>query len=277
MSIASSPFDRFRTRSLLKWPLPLIILAIIITGEATESSLLVVHRNIIFGFEIDVIIGIWIFLQCRRHSISIQRLVRTIPSEHWNWAYLSLALPLFLLSIGIVWVNLWLRHLLLLRFGPSVATSWLGHHPAFLPGTPLRTVVLLFQGVVLSPIVEELQYRGLFLHRWERKWGRTVALIATSLVFAIIHKDLLAAFVFGLVMAVLYLRTRTLLVPIACHGFYNALVTGSQAIRAVGNWWNGPLCLAASVPILLGFLYRYWPPPEACLPYYLPGEISGTD
>jgi hypothetical protein len=76
-----------------------------------------------------VIIGIWIFLQCRRHSISIQRLVRTIPSEHWNWAYLSLALPLFLLSIGIVWVNLWLRHLLLLRFGPSVATSWLGHHP----------------------------------------------------------------------------------------------------------------------------------------------------
>ena len=172
-----------------------------------------------------------------------------------------------------MWLNLQLRNLLLFRFGPSVATSWLAHHPTSVGVKPLLTVALLLEDVILSPIVSELQYRGLFLHRWERKWGRTAAIIATSFVYAIVHKDLLAAFIFGLVMIVLYMRTHTLLVPIACHALYNALVPATQAL-GMGNWWNGPLCLAISVPILLAFLYWYFPPRESCLPYYLPGQTA---
>ena len=231
MNLDSSPFDRFRARSILKWPLLVIILLIISTGEATEGTSLIIYRNLIFGFEADLIIGIWIYLQCRRNNIRIQRLVGSIPSDHWNWGYISIVFPLLISSIGAVWLNHQLRSLLLFRFGPSVATNWLAHHQTFVGNTPLKTVLLLLEGVVFSPIVEELQYRGLFLHRWERKWGRTAALIATSLAFGIIHKDLLAAFIFGLVMAVLYVRTHTLLVPIACHALYNDLVPVTPSFR----------------------------------------------
>ena len=95
MTLASSPFNRFRIHSLLKWPLPLIILVIILTGEATKGSSLEVYRIVFFGFETDLIIGIWIYLQCRRNNISINQLVGNISNYHWKWGYISLAFPLF--------------------------------------------------------------------------------------------------------------------------------------------------------------------------------------
>ena len=69
-------------------------------------------------------------------------------------------------------------------------------------------------------------------------------------------------------MAILYLHTRSLVIPIVCHALYNAMALTAQAIEGMSEWWNGPLCLILAMPAVAVFLYRYWPNREASLPYF---------
>src|SRR4051812_16835797 len=86
-------------------------------------------------------------------------------------------------------------------------------------------VLLLVLIVVLgAPVIEELFYRGLFLRAVERRWGRGAAIVVTSAVFAGLHfqpYDFLALFLFGVVAAVLAVRTGRLGPGIWAHLAFN--------------------------------------------------------
>ena len=77
--------------------------------------------------------------------------------------------------------------------------------------------------VIIAPIIEEVAFRGMLLHRWSQKWGLMKAMLFSSLVFGIIHPDPVGAFVFGIGMCIIYLRTQSLYVPILCHAANNLL------------------------------------------------------
>jgi len=76
---------------------------------------------------------------------------------------------------------------------------------------------------VFTPIVEETMFRGLLLHRWARKFGLMTSVMLSSGMFAIAHPDVGGAFVFAVMMSILYLRTQSLFVPIVCHAIYNLI------------------------------------------------------
>lgn len=78
--------------------------------------------------------------------------------------------------------------------------------------------------VIIAPIIEEVVFRGILLHRWSYKWNVKKAIIISSLIFAVLHPDPLGAFVFGVGMCILYLRTQSLWVPIVCHVVNNLAV-----------------------------------------------------
>ena len=86
-------------------------------------------------------------------------------------------------------------------------------------------VLLLVLIVVLgAPVIEELFYRGLFLRSVERRWGSGVAIALTSAVFAALHfqpYDFLALFLFGVIAAVLAVRTGRLGPGIWAHLAFN--------------------------------------------------------
>jgi membrane protease YdiL (CAAX protease family) len=80
--------------------------------------------------------------------------------------------------------------------------------------------LLLVLVVVGAPIVEELFYRGLVLRSMERRWGTAVAVVASSLLFGLLHfqpYDLPALALFGLLVAVLAVRTGRLGPGIFAH------------------------------------------------------------
>ena len=77
---------------------------------------------------------------------------------------------------------------------------------------------------VIAPILEELAFRGVILHRWAHKFGLKKSILLSSLLFGIVHPDVLGAFLFGVGMCILYLRFQSLWVPIISHGFYNFVV-----------------------------------------------------
>ena len=85
---------------------------------------------------------------------------------------------------------------------------------------------------VIAPILEELAFRGVILHRWAHRFGLGKAVLFSSLLFGIAHTDVLGAFLFGIGMCILYLRFQSLWVPIISHGVYNFVAW----LFALGNF-----------------------------------------
>jgi membrane protease YdiL (CAAX protease family) len=137
-------------------------------------------------------------------------------------------------------------------------------------GQWLEVVVL---ACVAAPFVEELFFRGILLHRWARRWGTVRAVVASSALFAVLHGEWLGHFLFGVAMCALYLRTRTLWLPMLAHALSNfivALFTLPDALHDVpsppdtleslrAEWPTGVMALVAGVLLLWWYQRRYWP------------------
>ena len=75
-----------------------------------------------------------------------------------------------------------------------------------------------------APAAEELVYRGLLLRRGEALVGRAWAVAASAMLFAAGHPrpgQFLAALVFGLFLAMLLIRCKTVLAPLTVHVLVN--------------------------------------------------------
>ena len=85
---------------------------------------------------------------------------------------------------------------------------------------------LLFYGVV-SPVVEEIVFRGIACSWLERNGSKTVGMIGSALVFGVFHGNLvqiLYASIMGLVLAGVYQKYQNLKAPILVHAAANAAV-----------------------------------------------------
>jgi membrane protease YdiL (CAAX protease family) len=93
-----------------------------------------------------------------------------------------------------------------------------------------------FVTIVAAPITEELLFRGFLLNALSRYLPFSAAAVLSSVAFAFIHDagSVVPVFVVGLVLAVVYHRTGSLIAAIIAHGTFNAfavilsLVAGKQ-------------------------------------------------
>lgn len=89
-----------------------------------------------------------------------------------------------------------------------------------------QLALLGFAAVFLAPLAEELLFRGI-LYTWIKQRGHPrLALWGTSVLFGLIHVNLMALpslCFLGLVFALLYERTQNLLAPITAHILFNAV------------------------------------------------------
>ena len=87
---------------------------------------------------------------------------------------------------------------------------------SFLTGTLITTILI-------SPISEELIFRGVFLNRLQLAVPVVFAVLISSLLFAALHSfgSIFSAFIFGICIAILYLKTDNIFVAIFAHFFNN--------------------------------------------------------
>lgn len=81
--------------------------------------------------------------------------------------------------------------------------------------------------VFVAPVVEEMFFRGYAYNIFKKRLNTTQALFYSSLLFAAVHMYLihfLPIFILGLILALIYERRQTLLVPIIAHSVMNMLV-----------------------------------------------------
>lgn len=147
---------------------------------------------------------------------------------------------------------------------------------------PLAANMLSFISlVVLAPLLEEIAFRGYLLQRWSRTWGIIPAVLVSSLIFGIAHPDPIGAVAFGIGMAIIYLRTQSLFVPIICHAANNLLAwlleAGYLAVEGPGyeytledfqnEWVLGLACALVCIAWIIHYIrqpavYRTWRLPE---------------
>lgn len=83
----------------------------------------------------------------------------------------------------------------------------------------------LISTVILAPIAEELLFRGIIFNKLNRYFSISFAIIVSSILFGISHEagGIFSAFVFGICMAILYIKSSNILVPIFAHFTNNLL------------------------------------------------------
>lgn len=90
---------------------------------------------------------------------------------------------------------------------------------------PVDVVLFVVAVVVIAPLVEEIFFRGLLLGALRARFGTAAAVVVSAAVFALVHRQLLTfpgLFVFGLLAALLVVRTGRLGPAWAMHAAFNA-------------------------------------------------------
>lgn len=84
--------------------------------------------------------------------------------------------------------------------------------------------------IIFAPIIEELVFRGVMFNRLKIRTGIIPAMLISSVLFAVGHDfgGMTSAFLFGICMCILYLKTDNILVPISVHFTNNAVATAMQ-------------------------------------------------
>ncbi len=110
---------------------------------------------------------------------------------------------------------------------PSEQTNPVLEEP---PASTMDFLVIFLMAVVLAPIVEEFLFRGvLFQVLWQRTGRVWLSAVLSGFLFAIIHPQFLAGigpvFLLGVILAIVYAHTRSLLPCILMHAYNNGFIT----------------------------------------------------
>jgi len=207
----------------------------------------------------------------RARRISLTLLIGTLPASYSWLGILIIALVLLSYASGAIILVVYP----LMMIDAELVSEFLVQP---FDNTPVHAFVMT---VLLAPVLEEIVFRGLLFTRMAAKWGITTGVIVSSLLFGILHFEfLVGAFVIGVVVCVIYVRSKTLLIPMAIHGVYNLLIwlitvlSQGQELAlsngiAEGYVYQGLVAVMISSPVIFLLLGRWWPKGGSLLPYEL--------
>ena len=124
-----------------------------------------------------------------------------------------------------------------------------------------------FSKLVLAPISEELVFRGVFLNKLRLFVPLSFAVLISSLLFGSVHSygSMFSAVVFAVCMAILYLKTENIFVPMLAHFLNNLFAEIIFALdfnNLIFNDWNVMLVISIlaiiSFFIIISFIFKEW-------------------
>ncbi|MDF5717949.1 MAG: type II CAAX endopeptidase family protein [Rhizonema sp. NSF051] len=281
---SNNPFLQLKVRSLLlRFVLVTIVVGIgigLIQGfsglKINDKLMTPIIYILVFG-----LLCLWVLADFNRLGINRNYVIGRLPNNQRWLPLIGLVMMMLVFSISAYLVSFYLLSLVAPSFVErllhGVASSPTTRNTAPLLYNLLNAIVL----VIAAPLAEEFLFRGIILQRWASKWGIRSALVVSSLLFGFGHANVVGLSVVGLILGVLYIKTRTLIVPIACHALNNSVVvvltllpSGSKTLsttkmleRLHSDWLFGLILMALSLPVLVRFLSQNWPHKDAAIPY----------
>ncbi len=121
---------------------------------------------------------------------------------------------------------------------------------------PIWAGIILY-GIV-SPLAEEIVFRGIVYNRMHRQYGKWIAIIGSALLFGVYHGNAVQAlygFILGVLIAVLYEKYGSFAVPVILHSAANVFVYVVTSITGVADmvmtWPVMLICIILSVGLLV--------------------------
>ena len=160
-------------------------------------------------------------------------------SRRYNWERFGFWVPVrtdYLFVGGILAISIFIQPLFMFGFDTDAASDLRdGFFAAYHPQGILIFELLVFAAlVILTPLFEEMVFRGLFFGWARQRLGFLSAAIFSSLVFAAFHAQYVDAlglhwgfralgmiFTLGFLSALLFERTGSLIAPTLLHGLFN--------------------------------------------------------
>ena len=217
-----------------------------------------------------------------RAGLSYNRLFGTFPAWRTLGRYSLWVVPLVVVAIA----SIYLLFLPLSYVFPGFVKLWYLEDSTIMiwrrgDNYILANLVNYLTIVLIAPVLEEFFTRGILLTRWTVKWGVPRAILASSIVFGLLHTNFIGGFCFACVMAIFYIRTKSLFVPISIHIVNNltAWIMGSATMdtdAAISHetipefqesWWIGLIALVISVPCVILFCRYYLREADWRVPY----------
>lgn len=279
----ANPFEAVRARTLILW-MPLVFIGLGLLFWLAGHLLRVDMEGQAFQFigsyvPLSVAMLTWVLWASRRSGVAIRRLIGRVPAGY-SWLPALGILPVAMVfSLGSAIVIEYVVSL----FAPEHIEQLMSSRmfPDAESGL-LYTTLWCTVVVVVAPIVEETLFRSMLINRWGTKWRPSTAVIVSSLFFGVIHLTFwVGPAMLGLILGVLYIRSRTLIVPIAVHAANNFIAVIPLGFSAEGETGaeeyafegilaeplTGIVLMAVTLPILILFLRRNWPARDAAIPY----------
>lgn len=185
-----------------------------------------------FGLVLYVLVPVVFFgYHFRRQNLSIRQVVYTKGVTRWIPSIFIIVIVSIAFSISAFWLLLYLLNPIL----PVVVDFLLEETP--MPESGIFLVIEIVMITILAPIVEEFFFRGVILQRLIKKssiWG---GILISSLIFGILHADIIGAFLFGVITALIVIRTGNLLIPILLHMLNNTIAVALMYVPPTWIKW----------------------------------------
>ena len=257
--------------------MPIIILGLIIIGNVEPEFIGDWLENedfmTIISIPINIFLTWYFFRELKKAKINIAQLVGSLKKIDFKLA-IGLAIVNYLFARATSNMILYCLSFIVPKYVESqinkvyATTSW---------GYACFAILVL----IFAPIIEELFFRGVIFQKLAITRNSTQALIISALLFTVIHFrfDIISLFVIGVTLAILYLKTKQMIVPIISHLVYNLIflvrsinwyffsnVDHSRATTItefqqdfIDNLEWKILFIAVSVPYLCYFIYKNFP------------------
>ncbi|MEM1238741.1 MAG: type II CAAX endopeptidase family protein [Cyanobacteria bacterium P01_H01_bin.26] len=245
-------------QQLLPWPL-------------NDKLWIPVQFMLIFGLVCAVL-----FATGRRAGLQLARLFGPPPRFPWAYGFLLIS-SVLIFSFSSFLLLFYPVSLVAPDFVEARLTEQLLSVETVSPD--LYRYLMLFVVIVFAPIAEEFVFRGILLQRWAVRWNLPAGIVLSSVLFGLLHiNNPIGLTMFGVVMALLYIRTRSLWVPIIAHALNNIVAVAPELLSSspqtfdIGDfqqsWWVGLIGLCLAAPTLGHFIYKNWPQRHTRPPYF---------
>lgn len=219
--------------------------------------LVIVSMIIIFALDLDeswvyVIVIAYVLFRCRKGISGLSGDISNLYSKiSFKTCTLILVTNIILaIALGIV-MNYLLTYYPFLDYMPSYEMEEAA-------GLTLAYLVMAVDVAIIAPISEEFIFRGILLNRLDKKLPMIVAILLSSLLFGFLHgaSGFISAFIFGVCMCIVYLKTQNILVSISIHFLNNLLALILEIVLVDESIFESDVIIG--VMMILGVVSLYY-------------------
>jgi membrane protease YdiL (CAAX protease family) len=288
-----NPFARIKVRHICGWYL-LFCIAITfqiqficsILGIKFDNPEPLVYEILVIYLLIMSLSLFW--QECRLAGIEIKYLIGKVPDRYQWLPLVRLAIASVFFSIGVFLIFYYPLSFIVPSFVEQILTEkrnssiLIAALKSFSP--PLYYLQVALNNYVIGPVCVAFFLISIPLHRCAAKWGNITGIIAMCLLFGTVgYKNFITMIIAILIYAILYVKTRSLLVIIIFTILQNISSTvgklsykiffgDNQAGSTLDIFRSqiqlGVLFFALSAPWVIGFIYKNLSVLKGPLPYF---------